>query len=158
MHPMRRAGLLLTLALAAPVTVAAAGIDQLAWLAGCWSAEGAEPGSAEHWMAPAGGLMLGTARTLKNGRVREFEFMRIAEAADGRLQYTALPSGQRETTFAQRALTDAEVVFENLQHDFPQRVIYRRVGSDRLQARIEGQRQGVERGIDFPMRRVACTP
>lgn len=136
----------------------ATGVQRLAWLAGCWAAEGAEAGSVEHWLPPAGGSMLGLSRTVKNGRTREFEFMRITEAADGRLLYTALPSGQRETTFGQLSLGEAEVVFENPQHDFPQRVIYRGVGADRLQARIEGQRQGVARGVDFPMRRTACTP
>jgi hypothetical protein len=153
-----RALVLMSLGLVLPGAGFAAGIERLAWLAGCWTAEGGEPGSVEQWMAPAGGQMLGMARTLKNGRVRESEFMRIAEGPDGRLQYTALPSGQREASFTQATLAEAEVVFENLQHDFPQRVIYRRQGGDGLLARIEGQRQGALRGIDFPMRRVPCAP
>ena len=33
------------------------------------------------------------------------------------------------------------VIFENLEHDFPQRIIYRREG-DRLIARIEGEVNG----------------
>ncbi|MGH8854313.1 MAG: hypothetical protein ACREWI_08545 [Telluria sp.] len=43
-------------------------------------------------------------------------------------------------------------MFENPAHDFPQRIIYRRVGDTGLHARIEGK----GKGIDFPMRRTAC--
>jgi hypothetical protein len=49
-----------------------------------------------------------------------------------------------------------EVVFENLQHDFPQRIIYRSLSGDRLAARIEGVRGGLLKGIDYPMKRVNC--
>ena len=38
---------------------------------------------------------------------------------------------------ASHGIDASSVVFENLQHDFPQRIIYRRDG-DRLCARVEG--------------------
>lgn len=50
------------------------------------------------------------------------------------------------------------VTFENPQHDFPQKVSYRLESADRLIGRIEGNRGGSLRGIDFPMRRVPCEP
>lgn len=100
--------------------------------------------------------MLGVGRTVKNGKTVEFEFMHIRNNTDGKLVYIALPSGQRETTFTLSALADGAVTFENPQHDFPQRVIYRRLPGDRLAARIEGARGGKERGIDFPMKRISC--
>ncbi len=39
-------------------------------------------------------------------------------------------------------LTDRRVVFENLQHDFPQRVMYWLEPDGRLHARIEGMQAG----------------
>jgi hypothetical protein len=49
-------------------------------------------------------------------------------------------------------------VFENPAHDFPQRIIYRRLSPDSLVARIEGPGpNNTTRGIDFPMRRVNCS-
>lgn len=134
-----------------------AALDRAAWLAGCWAREGkAEPGTVEQWMAPVGGVMLGMARTVRGGKVVEHEFLDIRADADGRLQYTASPSGQSRATFALLSQTDAEVVFENAAHDFPQRIIYRRHADGRLLARIEGVVKGQARGIDFPMRRMAC--
>jgi hypothetical protein len=53
-------------------------------------------------------------------------------------------------------VTDTTVVFENPQHDFPQRVGYERKGGDALLAWIEGTRNGQTRRVEFPYRRVAC--
>lgn len=131
-------------------------VDTLGWMAGCWAAEGSEPGSGERWTPPAGGTLLGVSRTVKGGRTLAWEFMRIVTEADGKVAFVALPSGQREARFERVASPPDEAVFENPAHDFPQRVIYRRQGDHRLAARIEGRRGGVQRGIDFPLRRVAC--
>ena len=131
-------------------------LQQLGWLAGCWRAERGEAGSMEHWLPPAGGTMLGVGRTVRRGKTVEHEFMQIRESAEGQLVYVALPSGQKETTFTLKQLSDGEVTFENLAHDFPQRVIYRLGADGRLAARIEGLLKGVPRVVDFPMQRVAC--
>ncbi len=128
----------------------------IAWLAGCWSADGKDAGSGEHWLPPAGGTMFGIGRTVKNGRTVEHEFMQLRVNADGRLTFTATPSGQTETVFVASGGADGAVTFENLQHDFPQRVIYRPLASGRMLARIEGMQAGALRGVDFPMTRIAC--
>jgi hypothetical protein len=49
--------------------------------------------------------------------------------------------------------TDGEYVFENLEHDFPVRIVYVRVGADRLEPRIEG-RDGDASG--WTLERVDC--
>lgn len=143
-------------ALGVNASASAQQLDQLAWLAGCWVAEGGEPGSLEHWTLPAGGTMLGVGRTVRNGRTAEFEFMQIRESAPGQIVYLAMPQGRAATPFALAQMAPGEVVFENPEHDFPQRVIYRQQAAGRLAARIEGTRNGTLRGIDFPMRRVNC--
>ena len=131
---------------------------RVAWLAGCWQAEGGEPGSVEQWLHPAGGTMLGMSRTVRGGETVAHEFLQIRRRADGALVFIANPSGQAEATFALQDGQGDAAVFANPAHDFPQRVIYRRVGADRLAARIEGTQDGKDTGIDFPMRRAACTP
>jgi hypothetical protein len=140
---------------AATAQAGAASIDQLGWLAGCWASEGGEAGSGEQWMAPAGGSMLGTARTIKGGKTVAWEFVRIAALEDGRLAYIAKPHNQAEAAFPLLTLKEGEAVFEAPEHDFPQRIIYRRDG-DRLQARIEGMSKGKLKGFDFPLRRTDC--
>lgn len=131
-------------------------VASLAWLSGCWSPEKGEAGSGEHWLPPAGGTMLGVSRTVKNGKTVEFEFMQLRLNDAGKLVFIALPSGQKETTFVASAIDKDAVTFENPQHDFPQKVIYRLQSDGHLVARIEGTRNGKVRGVDFPMKRVAC--
>ncbi|OWQ47557.1 hypothetical protein CDL60_09030 [Roseateles noduli] len=133
-------------------------LERLSWLAGCWAAEKGEPGSVEHWLPLAGGTMLGIGRTVKNGRTVEHEFLQIRLNAEGQVVYIALPSRQKEATFVATSIGDRAVTFENPAHDFPQRILYKAVGDTGLAARIEGQRNGTTRGIDYPMRRVACEP
>ncbi|MES2318664.1 MAG: DUF6265 family protein [Pseudomonadota bacterium] len=129
---------------------------KLGWLQGCWAATGAEAGSVEHWSSAAGGTMMGMSRTVKGGKTVEYEFVQIREVEPGVLAYIAQPSGQPQATFKLLRQSDTEFVFENLAHDFPQRVIYRREGEKALRARIEGMRKGVLKGVDFPMQRVSC--
>ncbi|MET0534869.1 MAG: DUF6265 family protein [Steroidobacter sp.] len=142
--------------LAATGATAADDVASLTWLAGCWSPEKGEAGSVEQWLSPAGGTLLGMSRTVKNGRTIEFEFMQVRTNAEGKLVFIALPSGQKEATFIASSVGKDSVTFENPQHDFPQKVIYRLESPERLIARIEGLRNGTLRGVDFPMRRVAC--
>lgn len=129
---------------------------KLGFLQGCWATEGAEAGSVEQWTSAVGGVMLGMSRTVKGGKVRAFEFMQLREDEPGKLTFVAQPSGAAPTTFALLRQSETEYVFENLAHDFPQRIMYRRQGENTASARIEGKSKGTLKGIDFPMKRVSC--
>jgi hypothetical protein len=131
-------------------------LDSLAWLGGCWNGGGDTRVYQEHWMKPSGKTMLGMSRNVANGRTVEYEFLRLHEEANGEIFYTAHPSGQNETSFKLVKLKEGEAVFENPEHDFPQRIIYKLEDNGSLNARIEGKSKGKERGVDFPMKRVAC--
>lgn len=146
--PMNPSILLLLAALASPP----ASVQDLAWMSGCWASTDGEAGSGETWTAPAGGTLLGVSRTVKRGKTVAHEFMQIRETGPGQIAFIAIPSGQKEASFPLVRLTGQEAVFENPQHDFPQRVIYRRNG-DHLTGRVEGSEGGETKGFDFPMKR-----
>ena len=131
-------------------------IDRLAWLGGCWSAEGSGAGSGEQWMPLAGGSLMGVSRTVRQGKTVAYEFMRIAQGPDGRLAFFAQPSGKPPASFPVLSMGGTGVIFENLEHEFPQRVIYRLVSPAQLRASIEGMRNGALQSIEFPMVRVSC--
>ncbi len=82
--------------------------------------------------------------------------MQIRAVADGQLAFIAMPSGQRTTVFPLLRLGQTEAVFENPQHDYPQRIVYQLEGGTRLRARIEGMHRGAPRVIEFPMSRTSC--
>ena len=127
----------------------------VAWMAGCWRQESPGRTVDEVWMAPAGDGMLGMSRTVQKGRITEYEFLQV-RVQDGKLVYIAKPSGQPEATFTAKSSNAREVIFENPAHDFPQRIIYRLQPDGNLAARIEGPMNGQTKGIDFPMKKVAC--
>lgn len=142
----------------AAVPRAPVSLSSLTWLAGCWQRTAPDRVVEEQWMAPAGGLMLGMSRTIRtaDGGLIEFEQVRIEARGDSAV-YVAHPSRQAMATFAAVAYNDSLILFENKGHDFPQRIGYRKVGADSLEAWIEGPgKEGTTRKIDFPYRRVAC--
>lgn len=135
---------------------AAADLQQLEWLAGCWTYDNDEPGSGEIWMAPAGGAMLAVSRTIRNGRASGFEYLRIAESDMGGIALYAQPSGKPAVRFALANLTDTDVSFENPEHDFPQTISYHNNGDGTLLGQIDGVFEGEEVTVDFPMSGVDC--
>jgi len=129
-------------------------IASVAWLQGCWQMTSGDRIVEEQWMAPRAGVMLNIGRTVRGDKLVEYEWVMLSER-DGALAYEAHPSGQPSAVFTAQSSSGTEVVFENPQHDFPQRVGYRRDGETML-AWVEGTVGGKSRRVEFPYRRVAC--
>jgi len=130
-------------------------IATVQWLAGCLEMRSANRVVEEQRMADRGGTMLGMGRTVGARGLSDYELTLIREES-GRLSFEAHPKGQPAATFAARAVTADSVVFELPEHDFPQRVGYRRVGADSVLAWVEGTMSGTMRRIEFPYARVPC--
>ncbi|MEM9291613.1 MAG: DUF6265 family protein [Acidobacteriota bacterium] len=132
----------------------------LDFFVGCWQRVGAEEGSGEWWTLPAGGTLLGLARSVREGRTTGYEFLRVEERESVGLVYIAVPSGQRETEFPLAHWEPGLARFENPDHDFPQRVVYRRNGADGLSVRAEtlGTAEEPPGGFTVDLRRRDCGP
>lgn len=130
------ASALLARAQAAPADPAA-----MSWLAGRWEGERGGVSMEELWTSPKGGALLGLHRDVRAGRMVEFEFLRIQATPDG-IVYYASPRSAPPTPFALVELGDRRAVFENREHDFPQRILYWLDREGALHARIEGPQAG----------------
>lgn len=126
---------LMVLLFAAALPLAAADLPK--FMSGSWRATIGSVSMEEHWTTASGGLMLGMHRDVKSGKT-SFEFLRIEPRADG-IYYVAQPGGRPPTPFKLTSQSDSRVVFENLEHDFPQRIIYWLDEKARLCARVEGK-------------------
>lgn len=116
-------------------------LDALAWLAGSWVGTAQGIDMEEHWTVPKGSSMIGMHRDVGKGRTLGFEFLRI-EQQGGQIVYLSMPNGRSPATpFPLKEISGARVVFENATHDFPQRIVYWKDGTD-LRARIEGTTNG----------------
>lgn len=112
-------------------------ISDLAWLAGVWDPADETTNAIEVWASPDRGLMRGFSITPNADSFRFYELLSI-ESINGTLTYLASPRGRVPAThFPLTEHSSSHAVFENRQHDFPQRIIYHREG-DLLHARIEG--------------------
>jgi hypothetical protein len=149
---MKSLALVLLLAATPAAAGEAAQVADLSWMAGSWAQETSGGVVRETWLPPVQGAMAGVTQTHRPGRPPTTEFATITSEPAG-ATYTAHVGGQPPTAFVLKAGGPGEAVFENLAHDFPQRVIYRRCEAD-LCARIEGTIDGKAQGMDWRYRRL----
>ena len=132
-------------------------IADLSWISGDWqTAPGGRAQIEEHWTNVAGGSMMGMSRTVAGDKTVEFEYLRIEQRADG-VYYVAHPKARCPgTDFKLTKASATEAVFENPQHDFPKRIIYRKNGDDSLTASIDGGEGS--KAMSFAFRRMKSNP
>ena len=88
-------------------------------------------------MVPAGGSMLGMSRTVAGDRTVEFEFLRIEQRGET-IYYVASPKGRCPgTDFKLTRVAVQEAVFENPEHDFPKRIVYRKNSDGSMTASVD---------------------
>jgi hypothetical protein len=157
---MRLQPLLLVLALTAsafqasnPAPAGVPPLSAISFMSGCWT--GPSPNGAiieEHNTEAAENLMIGMTRYVRGGRVVDFEFTTI-ERTDTSFVMTPRVKGVKTDSFPLKTLEANKAVWENLAHDFPQRIIYRKGDDGSLIARIEGTTPRGERHLEWVMQR-----
>ncbi len=123
-------------------------IADVAWMSGHWVREEGELRTEELWMDPQDNMILGLSRTTAEGVVRAFEFLRVQLQSDDNVVYLAQPGGKEATPFRLVEVEGTRAVFENPDHDFPQRVTYERDGAT-MKATIGGQHGGMARSLGW---------
>jgi hypothetical protein len=136
-------------ACAVVAVLVAADVAKLGWLEGCWGGVTNGVAMEEQWSSPAGGGLVGMHKDTKGERLVSFEFFRIAPDSSGVPTYFSQPGGRAPATpFRLVELGKERAVFENAEHDFPQRILYWREGA-KLHARIEGTVRGEAASEDW---------
>src|SRR4029078_723641 len=127
-------------------------LADISWISGDWQTEpGGRAQIEEHWPQAAGATMMGRSRTVAGGKTVEFEYLRIEHRADA-IYSVAHPKARCPgTDFKLTRASTTEAVFENPQHDFTKRIIYRKT-DDGLTASIDGG-EGTK-AMAFPMKRM----
>jgi hypothetical protein len=94
----------------------------------------------------------------RNDETATLEFASI-EKRNGRLALVARVGDQPPVVFPLKESDNGYAAFENLAHDFPQRVIYTYGGdSDTLEARIEGTIDGRTQSMEWHCTRMKGAP
>lgn len=132
-------------------------IDQLAWLRGKWGTDIQGKNMAEEWVRLNDSTLIGQSYFLEGQDTILEEQMTIATRNSLTYFQTIINEkgspDQDTTRFEMVELEEGKIIFENLFHDFPQRITYTHPSKDSLWAYIDGDLKGNYERIDFKMKR-----
>lgn len=126
------------------------------WLAGDWEDRTDSSLTAEYWNIESDTVIRGTGMYLVKKDTMFFERLSI-ELKDGEIYYVPIVNDQNNQLpvyFKLTAMQDTVFIFENPQHDFPQKIVYEFHQPDILFAYIEGSDEGVYSKQEFTYKRV----
>lgn len=129
-------------------------LDTLKWFIGSWQEEDSGGIFTETWEIQNDSTWRGTGLLInRSGDTAFTEHLQLANINDT-LWYIPTVGNQNggmPVRFRQKLITDTSVVFENMAHDFPQRIIYIKKSGDHMLARVEGKVDGVLKSEEFDL-------
>ena len=131
-------------------------ITKAEWLTGTWENKTTRGSIYETWNKISETEFAGKNYIVKEKDTVVFENIRLVQEKDS-LFYIPAVKNQNDglpVRFANKTISETQLVFENPQHDFPQIISYTKITPDSLVAEISGTKNGRERRQLFPMKRV----
>jgi len=130
--------------------------SELQQLSGTWMMTTKRGALYETWKRTGKDEMQGKSFKLNGKDTVVLEKVRLSKSSDG-LFYIPTMSDQNDGKPVSFKMIDSKnqtFVFENKEHDFPQRIIYHLVSKDSVHAWIEGTENGKEGRSDYYFKRV----
>lgn len=117
------------------------------FLIGTWKVENKE--NYEHWDKLSNEKLKGFAYKLKEGKIFVSEYMQIMQK-DSEIIYNAAVINQNNGIGVDFKLvkTDNTFIFENLNHDFPKQIIYKKLTGNELFVQVT---DGKQKGFSYKM-------
>lgn len=120
-------------------------------LNGLWKMDGKRGAIYEEWQVSGDNQLTGRSYKINNNDTLVLEHVVISLQGNA-IFYTPVVRDQNNhqpVPFKLISYNNNKYVFENKEHDYPQRVIYELASANDLRARIEGSKGGKEMGSDF---------
>lgn len=120
-------------------------------LTGLWKMDGKRGAIYEEWQVSGDNQLTGRRYKINNNDTMVLENVVISLQGNA-IFYTPVvrdQNNQQPVPFKLISYNNNKYVFENKEHDYPQRVIYELTSANDLRARIEGRKGGKEMGSDF---------
>ncbi|PSL24759.1 DUF6265 family protein [Dyadobacter jiangsuensis] len=130
--------------------------EKLKPIVGTWLNKRSRGDIYETWTRKSEKEFAGMSYTLAGADTTPLEKVRLYIQGN-EIVYAPVAAGQnddKEVLFKLKTIEGNRFVFENLQHDFPKRIVYDFRSNDSLYAHIEGEMQSRQRRIDYPYRRI----
>ncbi|AWI26037.1 hypothetical protein HYN49_09090 [Flavobacterium pallidum] len=129
-------------------------IENTRWLIGRWENDSRAGKLVEEWMAFNDSMLIGHAYFIIGQDTVFSEDLQLKQHEDS-LSYLAKVNGQNNNkivAFRMTSFRANQMVFENPQHDFPQKIVYSHK-ADSLIAEISGVEKGQPKTEIFSMKR-----
>ncbi len=125
-------------------------------LPGKWTMKTKQGIITEEWKREGDSKLTGTTYIQHEGNLRLIERLQLESDSVGLHYRATVPRENGDTTVSFHFVNRVGkyYTFENLQHDFPQRIIYEIVTADSIHARIEGKSGEKYLAEDFYYKRV----
>jgi hypothetical protein len=126
------------------------------WLLGKWETKTADGTLSESWKQLNDSTFQGESFFIKNKDTLHFETVTLQQNGE-ELIYNATVKGQnndKPVPFKITSETEKQLVFENLKHDYPQKITYTQIKKDSLVASISGVQLGKPSSEKFGMKKI----
>jgi hypothetical protein len=126
------------------------------WLLGSWCNITPKMRYYENWTLTENSDLAGECFVLRKSDTVFFERMQLKKTKNG-WDYNVTVRNQNQAKaiiFSSTCITADSLVFENKNHDYPNRIVYKKISNDQLVARIFGIQNGKPTTEVFPMKKV----
>ena len=121
-------------------TKAQSDLDKLSWMLGTWQYKTTNYNIIEGWKVKNDSTLVGYSYTIAGKDTVSSEQTEIIKK-NHKIIFNATVKEQNQNAtipFLMYAFSTDSIGFENTLHDFPQRIIYKKVSNDKIRASIEG--------------------
>lgn len=120
-------------------------LDKMNWIIGNWENNLPEGKLTETWTKANDSTYHAVTLLIKEKDTLHYETVVLAQKGET-LLYSPTVKGQNDEQPVNFKLTETktenEFVFENPKHDYPQKIVYKKVNNNQLVATISGKQQG----------------
>jgi hypothetical protein len=130
-------------------------IEKADWLLGEWGNTTKEGVLTEKWTKENDSTFLGKSYFITGKDTAFTESIHLTQK-NGQLLYIPTVSDQnkgKSVSFVLSSSPENQLVFENKEHDFPQKITYTKISNDSIVAEISGMKDGKQSRESYPMKK-----
>lgn len=128
-------------------------LEKMNWIVGNWEQKLPDGIISEIWTKDNDSTFSGKSYFIKEKDTIHLESIVLTQKKETLLYIPTVNGQNNDEPVIFKLISDAEDTFsfENPTHDYPQKIIYKKVSSDRLIATISGIQQGKQSQESYPM-------
>ena len=126
------------------------------WLIGRWENNSKEGNLSEFWTKANDSTLLGESYFVIGKDTVFGEKVELMQRGTDFIYEVSVAkqNDEKPVPFKLTSSSDKEMVWENQKHDYPNKIVYNKVGNDSLVAKIFGTKDGKEKSETFKMKKV----